>query len=276
MTSSAEHGLRKIESQQNGRVKELRACLQRGIKSDRNRIAIEGEHLLQEAMRSGLRIRTIFVRNGSEKLVPASVPNSAEIVRLSPKVFQSAVSTEHPQGIAAIVDAPEFGFEQTLRGTPLLIIAGALQDPGNLGTLVRSAEAFGATGLILLPGTVSLWNGKALRASAGSAFRLPILTMTADETFATLRAKAIPVFAAVTRDGDTQADFSGPMAILLGNEGAGLADDWLSQADRRITIPCPGAVESLNAAVAGSVLLYEAARQRQVHPFGGSSKGETA
>jgi RNA methyltransferase, TrmH family len=276
MTSSAEQGLRKIESQQNARVKELRASLQRGIKTDRSRIAIEGEHLLQEAMLSGLRIRTIFVRSGSEKLLPARIPDNADVLRLSPKVFQSAVSTEHPQGIAAIVDAPEFQFEQTLRGTPLLIIAGALQDPGNLGALVRSAEAFGATGFILLPGTVSLWNGKTLRASSGSAFRLPVLAMTADEAFATLRAKSVPVFAAVARGGDTQADFSGPTALLLGNEGAGLPEDWLSKLDRRITIPCLGAVESLNAAVAGSVLLYEAARQRRVHTPGSGSKGETA
>ncbi len=276
MTSSAECGLRKIESQQNARVKELRASLQRGVKTDRSRIAIEGEHLLQEAMLGGLRIRTIFVRSGSEKLLPARIPDNAEVLRLSPKVFQSAVSTEHPQGIAAIVDAPEFQFEQTLRSIPLLIIAGALQDPGNLGALVRSAEAFGATGFILLPGTVSLWNSKTLRASSGSAFRLPVLAMTADEAFATLRAKSVPVFAAVARGGDTQADFSGPTALLLGNEGAGLPDDWLSKVDRQITISCPGAVESLNAAVAGSVLLYEAARQRQVHAAGRASKGETA
>jgi TrmH family RNA methyltransferase len=100
--------------------------------------------------------------------------------------------------------------------------------------------------------------------------------MTADEAFAALRARGIPIFAAVARDGDTQADFSGPAALLLGNEGAGLPEDWLSKVDRRVTIPCPGDVESLNAAIAGSVLLYEAARQRQIHKLGRRSQGETA
>jgi RNA methyltransferase, TrmH family len=276
MMSSAEHGPPKIESRQNPRVKELRASLLHGTKTDRGHIAIEGEHLLQEAIRSGLRIRTIFVRDGSEKLLPARIPDNAEVFYLSPKVFESAVSTEHPQGIAAIIHAPEFQFNQMLRGTPLVIIAGALQDPGNLGALARSAEAFGATGFILLQGTVSLWNSKALRASSGSAFRLPVLAMTADEAFATLRANGIPVFAAVARNGETRADLSGPAALLLGNEGAGLPENWLAKVDRRITIPFPGAVESLNAAVAGSVLLYEAARQRQVCSLGSRSKGETA
>jgi RNA methyltransferase, TrmH family len=264
MTFSAESGLRKIESRQNAQVKELRARLRRSTNIDRGQIAIEGEHLLREAMRSGLRVRTIFVRSGSEGLLPARTPDNAEVLRLSQNIFQSAASTEHPQGIAAIVDAPEFRFEQMLRGTPLLIIAGALQDPGNLGALVRSAEAFGATGFILLPGTVSLWNAKALRASSGSAFRLPVLAMTADEAFTALHAKGIPVFAAVARGGDIRADLSDATALLLGNEGAGLPEVWLSKVDRQITIPCPGAVESLNAAIAGSILLYEAARQRQV------------
>jgi len=287
MTFSAEH-LRKIESRQNARVKELRATLRRGakvdspsdsksdLKPDQRRIAIEGKHLLEEALRGSLRIRTIFVRSGSEGLLPRGLPDDAEVLSLPREVFLSAVSTEHPQGIAAIIDPPEFQFEQMLRDVPLVVVAGALQDPGNLGTLVRSAEAFGATGVILLPGTVSLWNGKALRASSGSAFRLPVVAMTAAQAFTALRANGVPVFAAVARDGDTQADFSGPAAFLLGNEGAGLPEEWLSKADRRVSIPCPGAVESLNAAVAGSVLLYEAARQRQIHGHAPPSKGETA
>jgi RNA methyltransferase, TrmH family len=137
-----------------------------------------------------------------------------------------------------------------------------LQDPGNLGTLARSAEAFGATGMMLLPGTVSLWNAKAMRASSGSVFRLPAVLLTPDAAFAALRAQGVRIVAAVARDGDSEADLRGPSALLVGNEGAGLPDAWVAQADARITIPLPGAVESLNAAIAGSVLLYEAMRQR--------------
>jgi len=116
--------------------------------------------------------------------------------------------------------------------------------------------------MILLPGTVSLWNAKTLRASSGSAFRLPVVALPADQAFAALRAHGVRIFAAVARDGDSEADLRRPSALLVGNEGSGLPDAWIAQADARITIPYAGAVESLNAAVAGSVLLYEAMRQR--------------
>ena len=116
--------------------------------------------------------------------------------------------------------------------------------------------------MILLPGTVSLWNAKTLRASSGSAFRLPVVAMAADDAFAALRAHGVKVLAAVARDGSGEPDLRGPLALLLGNEGAGLPDAWIARADARVSIPCQGAVESLNAAVAGSVLLYDAMRQR--------------
>jgi RNA methyltransferase, TrmH family len=109
---------------------------------------------------------------------------------------------------------------------------------------------------------VSLWPAKALRASSGSAFRLPAMALTADDAFAALHARGVRLFAAVPRDGAGEVDLRGPSALLVGNEGAGLPPEWIARADGRVTIPCPGAVESLNAAVAGSVLLYEAARQR--------------
>lgn len=261
MSFSAEYSA-KIESRQNGRIRQLRSALRRAVKSPDGSIAIEGEHLLEEALRSGLKIRTIFVRLGRENRLPPNLPDDAEILLVNPEAFDSAVSTDHPQGVAAIVSAPHFNPEQMFHTTPMVIVTASLQDPGNVGTLLRSAEAFGATGMILLPGTASLWNGKTLRASSGSAFRLPALSMTADEMFSTLRSKGISLFAAVAHDGDSEANFSGPTAILIGNEGAGLPQDWLSRVDHRITIPCPGGTESLNAAVAGSVLLYEAACQR--------------
>jgi RNA methyltransferase, TrmH family len=283
MKPAAESRIRNIESPQNARVRELRAGLQRGIRSARGQIAIEGDHLLREAIQSGLRARTVFVRRGSENLLDLGLIGDAEVLLLPDKVFSSAAATEHPQGIAALVDAPELaartseamgadsGQQAAMRrmflGTALVVIAAELKDPGNLGTLVRSAEAFGATGMILLPGTVNLWNPKTLRASSGSAFRLPIAAMTPQDTFAALRANGIRLLAAVPQGGETDADFSGPTALMLGNEGAGLPEDWIARADVRVTIPCPGAVESLNAAVAGSVLLYEAARQRRIqHP----------
>jgi RNA methyltransferase, TrmH family len=260
MKSVAERGPRRVESRQNGRIKELRAALARGARTPH--IAVEGLHLIEEAVKSNLKLHTVFVRSGDEGLLDHIALGDAEVLIVPEDVFLSATITEHPQGIAALAEAPEFTLQSMLHGTPLIVISAGLQDPGNLGTLVRSAEAFGASGMILLPGTVSLWNAKTLRASSGSAFRLPVIAMTADDAFAALREAGVQIFAAVARDGDGEADLRGPCALLLGNEGSGLPGAWIAAADAQVTIPCPGPVESLNAAVAGSVLLYDAMRQR--------------
>jgi RNA methyltransferase, TrmH family len=266
MKSLTESGPRRVESRQNARVKELRAGLSRGMKTAHDHIAVEGLHLVQEAVKSGLNLDTVFLQEGHEGLLQQFPSGSAEVLILTEDVFLSATMTEHPQGVAALVGAPQFTVQAmfpTAPGpAPLVVIAAGLQDPGNLGTLVRSAEAFGATGMILLLGTVSLWNAKTLRASSGSAFRLPVLALTADTAFTTLRDQGVRIFAAVARDGDSEADLRGPSALLIGNEGSGLPEAWIAQADARVTIPFTGAVESLNAAIAGSVLLYDAMRQR--------------
>ena len=266
MKSLAEHGPRRVQSRHNARIKELRAGVSRGVKTTHDHIAVEGLHLVQEAVMSGLNLHTVFLQEGNEGLLKQFPVGSAEVLIVTKGVFASATMTEHPQGVAALVEAPQFTvqsmYQDTSKGIPLVVIAAGLQDPGNLGTLIRSAEAFGATGMILLPGTVSLWNAKTLRASSGSAFRLPVVALTADDAFATLRARGIRILAAVARDGDSEADLRGPSALLVGNEGSGLPDAWIEKADARVTIPLPGAVESLNAAIAGSVLLYDAMRQR--------------
>jgi TrmH family RNA methyltransferase len=152
-------------------------------------------------------------------------------------------------------------------GNPLILIAVGLQDPGNLGTLIRSAEAFGATGVMTTPGTVSAWNQKAIRASAGSVFRVP-LAVADSAAMEILEQQGVRLLAALKDDATAieEVDLRGACAFLVGNEGAGLSEDWVRLADERVTIPCPGWVESLNAAVAGSLLLYEASRQRRLRP----------
>lgn len=264
--------MRTIESPKNARVKELRAGLKQG-RTKSGLIAIEGEHLLKEALRSGLTVQTIFVRRGMERRLEAilsgQVPSEGtEVLLLESDLFRSASATENPQGLAALLKPPEFSLSAAFEGTPLLLVAAGIQNPGNLGTLVRSAEAFGATGVLLLPGTVSLWNAKTLRASSGSAFRLPSFAISEEEAIELLRRHGVRLFAATPHGGSHSPDLAQPAAILLGNEGAGLPEHWLLRADQTVTIPCPGAVESLNAAVAGSVLLYEAARQRLQKPAG--------
>jgi TrmH family RNA methyltransferase len=270
LTTSNRARIRIVQSRQNSRVKELRSGFARASLSDTNHISIEGEHLLAEAVRSDLRIVTLFLRQGADHLLSRiDFDDATEILELPVDVFASAVTTDSPQGIAALIEAPRFTLDDAFptaphRRPPLIVVAAALQDPGNLGTLIRSAEAFGATAVLTLPGTVSPWNPKALRASSGSAFRLPVIAAREEEAFAALAAHDVRIFAAVAESAEAApgADLSHPTAILIGNEGAGLPPALIARADARITIPCPGPVESLNAGVAASILLYEASRQR--------------
>jgi TrmH family RNA methyltransferase len=256
-----------VSSRTNARVKQLRAAFQGHARLSGGLVAIEGDHLLAEALRSGIVLKTVFVSERRE--LPRMVPRGVEVLRLTDEVFASVVETQSPQGIAALLVPPVRAFDDVMGSAtapPLILIAAALQDPGNLGTLVRSAEAFGATGVLTTSGTVSAWNQKALRASVGSVFRMPVVAATAAE-IAELQGRGVRLIAAVgTNDfGVTAAqemDFTSACALMIGNEGAGLAAEWMELAEAQVTIPCPGVVESLNAAVAGSLLLYEASRQR--------------
>jgi RNA methyltransferase, TrmH family len=255
--------LRLVESRQNPRVKELRAALARTGRTDSGLIAIEGQNLVAEAMRSHLRFATVFLREGYNP--PFSIPDDAELLLLPADVFSSAVATEQPQGIAALIYPPAFSLDALFAGpAPMILVLAGLQDPGNVGTLLRSAEAFAASGVLLLPGAASPWNPKALRASAGSAFRVPAMNATEPEALNLFDRHHMPAIAAVARAGTpvSQARLTGPCALLIGNEGSGLSKILLSAAAHHVTIPTPGNVESLNAAIAGSVLLYEASRQR--------------
>ena len=247
-----------ITSHQNARVKELRAALASYTRGER--IAVEGEHLVAEAFRSGVTSGLLFVRENYANKIPTGI----EALHLSKEVFDKAVATETPQGIALLFAPPT---PIAKPGPALILIAAGLQDPGNLGTLIRSAEAFGATQLITIVDTVSPWNQKCIRASAGSVFRMPMLLAQTLPQLAALKQSGIRIFAAVASDATpfTASDYTQPCALLIGNEGAGLSPELIALADERITIPTPGAVESLNAAIAGSLLLYEASRQRNPH-----------
>ena len=252
-----------VSSRTNARVKQLRAAFQGRARLSGGLVAIEGDHLLEEAMLSGMVLKTVFVSERRD--VPHMIPRGVEVLRLTEEVFESVVETQSPQGVAALIVPPVHRLDDVLKSAaPLILVAAGLQDPGNLGTLVRSTEAFGAAGILTTPGTVSAWNQKALRASVGSVFRMPVVSVTSDDV-ADLKTHGIRLIAAVGGTGATPAqdvDFSKACALLIGNEGAGLGAEWMRMADERVTIPCPGPVESLNAAVAGSLLLYEASRQR--------------
>jgi RNA methyltransferase, TrmH family len=276
--------LRIVQSKQNPRLKELRRALTqpgRASNSDSGDstpegangllIGLEGPNLVLEALRAGITLKALFFAEGSERVyeeTSRSYPQilDVESILLPRDLLNSALSTEAPQPIAALAEAPLWNWDSLSSNpaAPILVLAG-IQDPGNLGAIVRSAEAFGAAGLIALPGTVSLWNPKALRASAGSAFRVPYLAAAPKEAFDYLRRTGRQIFTTAVEGAQpaAAANLTESFALIIGNEGNGVPIEIASYADSALTIPTPGAVESLNAAIAASIFLYEAARQSE-------------
>jgi TrmH family RNA methyltransferase len=264
------HGrLRRVEGRHNALVKELRGAFAHAELTSDGFCAIEGMRILEEAIRSGLKFKAVFFRASAENRAERLLPQLAahvETLLLPDKLFASAVPSETPQGVAALVRCKPFKLDDVLaksQAGPLLAIAG-VQDPGNLGTILRSAEAFGAGGVLLGEGTVSPFNSKVIRASAGSVFRVPIVQIKFSAVVGQMRELGLRLVATSSHKGTPvdQATLTGPLAVFIGSEGAGLPRDLLEGMTEIVAVPHSPSVESLNAGVAASIVLYEAARQR--------------
>jgi RNA methyltransferase, TrmH family len=281
MAHAAHSRLRRIEGRHNPLVKQLRQAFAHAELTDAGDCAIEGLRILEEAIRSGLRFSSVFFSESAEDRAERLLPQigaQVETLLLPDKLFDSLVPSESPQGVAALVRLKEFSLDELaerLHVGPIVALAG-LQDPGNVGTILRSCEAFGSAGIILGEGTVSPFNSKVVRASAGSLFRLPIIhnhgpsqekekQARLEEVCDRLREKKVRLIATSSHKGTPldQSDLKIPTAIFFGNEGSGLPRDLMAKMDDSIAIPHKPQVESLNAGVAASIVLYEAARQRK-------------
>jgi TrmH family RNA methyltransferase len=281
-----------ITSRENKWLKIFRAVLRGTGAASGEPIGVEGPKLVEDALRSGLEAEALLVSEAGEaseleRILRAAgesvagIPRS-RVLRTTDKLFASVAGTEAPQGVAALFRQRVWEFDDvvrgasaadgSLRGDPaLVVVMAAVQDPGNVGTIVRSAEAFGATGVVTTRGSADAWSPKALRASAGSGLRVPVLRgMAIPVLLAQLRVAGIKIVAASSDSGavsgaraDAAADLRGAVAIFIGNEGAGLPREIENVADARVSIAMAAGVESLNAGVAASVVLYEAARQRK-------------
>jgi TrmH family RNA methyltransferase len=274
-TRSQTDRLRPVAGRHNQRLKELRLAFRRAELTPQGECALEGVKLIEEALRSGQHLETVFfsesARPLAEKLLP-QINARTETLVLPNALFNSIVPSDAPQGVAALVKLPEFSSMQLLERSnngPLVVAAG-LQDPGNLGTILRSAEAFGAAGVFLIEGTVSPYNSKLLRGSAGSIFRVPFLRISSAELLPLLRARGVRLLATSSHQGTPlpQISWTLPLAIFIGNEGAGLSRELTSEMDETLAIPQAAQVESLNAGVAASIVLYEAARSRRKFVIG--------
>ena len=275
--------LRPVSGRHNPRLKELRLAFRRAELTAQGECAIEGVKLLEEALRSGQHLESVFfsesARPLAEKLLP-QINARTEALVLPNALFNSIVPSEAPQGVAALLKLPGFSAAQLLDRPcdgPFIVAAG-LQDLGNLGTILRSAEAFGAAGIFLTEGTVSPYNSKVLRGSAGSIFRLPWLRISSAELIPLLRARGVRLLATSSHQGTPlpQVSWALPLAIFIGNEGAGLSHELTREMDETLAIPQAAPVESLNAGVAASIVLYEAARNRIHHRGAETQRGTKA
>jgi len=256
----------------NPRLTAIRKAIQHGTLTADGLLPLEGPKLLDEAIRSSLGIDAVLVRRGSSSVASAvyerrSVP-APSTYELDPEVFKSIQSTETSQGVMALVRVPAFSMEDLLKAPrPRIIVLARLQDPGNVGTILRIAESFYATGCIALTGTVSVYNPKTLRASAGSVLRLPHVWNTEfDAVRRLLKEASISLIGTSPAAENSIAtwNWKEPVALIIGNEGGGLSEQELRGCDAVLSIPHNPAVESLNSAIATAVILYEATRHERI------------
>jgi len=271
MAVQDESRLRSVASRQNSLVKELRKASSQFELTKEGSIAIEGVRIVEEAIRSGLRFQAVFFsetgRVHASRLLP-QIATQVECLLLPDDVFSSAVDTETPQGVAALVKVKSVRLEEILEDANenfLIVVLAGIQDPGNLGTIIRSSEAFSAGAVLLGEKTASPFNSKVVRASAGSIFRQPVIRFPLHDAIRLLKAYDFSIIASSSHKGQPleELDLTGRVALVIGNEGGGLTAETLAQADELAAIPHSSRVESLNAGIAASILLYEAARQRR-------------
>ena len=263
-----------ITSTSSSQVKHVISLLSKAKERKKNNeYVVEGIRMVSEApadLLVKIYMSERFQNNNSEyvkELVKKQGISDDSIEIVADNVFDRMSQTQTPQGIMAVVRMKDNSLSDMLSGNPLLILVENLQDPGNLGTIIRMGEGAGVTGAIMSPNTVDIYNPKTIRSTMGSIFRVPfIYVQDFGEAVSECQKSGVKVYAAHLDGNNTYLgeDYSTPTAFLIGNEGNGLTDDITKQADTLIRIPMEGEVESLNAAIACTILTYEAVRQRNV------------
>lgn len=259
----------------NGRIKNLVQLKQKSkARREQNVFVVEGIKMFLEAPSE--KIREVYVSESFSKMLEkgrctqaaAKLRELKRVECVSDEVFGKAADTKTPQGILCVVEQRHYNIEEMLQNpAPLLVVLEDLQDPGNLGTIMRTGEGAGITGVILTKESADLYNPKTVRATMGSIFRVPFLyTEKLGGVIGILKERRVSVYAAHLSGKRyyDEWDYKGSAAFLIGNEANGLSEETAGQADALLKIPMQGSVESLNAGVAASILMYEAARQRRI------------
>ncbi len=263
-------------------MRRLRQLLRkRGARSAEQVVVVEGAELLSVAIAAGADIEAVYVApegvdNPSVVEVTTRVlDGGGRVFDLAPGVMERIASTVTPQPLLAVVSYAPAGFDR-LDGATLVVVCVDVRDPGNLGTVIRTADAAGVNAVICCDGTVDPTNPKTVRSTAGSLFHVPVIEGgTTTETLEALTSRGFTTVATVVRDGIdyTEFDWNRPVALVLGNEAAGLDEALTGALDGGVTIPMAGRAESLNVGVSAAVLCFEALRQRRTGGRAGGQAG---
>jgi len=262
-----------ITSSQNPLIKEIRSLKNRKYREEKKLFFVEGARLVEEALKEDAPVVRIFVsqqqlasKNGyAARLLSGINSRGYETIILPEKLFKEISDTESPQGFMAVIRTRFYNLEEILDKGDLFIILDSLQDPGNMGTIIRTADAAGFTGVIVSKGSVDVYNPKVLRSTMGAIFRVPVcFSENIIETVDLLSSKGVKICAAHLKGTENyfDVDMQGSTAIIIGNEANGISDVVASHAHALVKIPMVGKAESLNASVAAGLLMYEAVRQR--------------
>jgi len=260
-----------ISSAQNPVIKEVKALKQKKFREESGMFFIEGIRFVEEALKENISINKVLVSecleeiNGGKEILKEVNERGYAVFTLPRKLFMEVSDTKSPQGILAVLQDRNCKIQDTYDERNFFIVLEEIQDPGNMGTIIRTADAVGATGVVLSKGCVDVYNPKVLRSTMGSVFHIPICT--SEDIFKTLddmKSKGIKVCAAhIGGDCDYyDMDFTDNIAVIIGNEANGISGKMKDYADILVKIPMPGKAESLNASVAAGILMYEVLRKR--------------
>ena len=263
--------LTKITSADNSRVKLVRKLSTRKGRLEEHAFTAEGKNLIEEILGKGIRPRFILVsdtRSGDDVLKDAIQSDDIMVFELPEKMFSKLTDAEHGIGMLAVVDIADSGREaiESLDSDDNILVLDRIQDPGNMGTLIRTSVAAGYKAVIATKGTADVYSTKVLRATVGTVFEIPIVYASDYDELRSLLEKAGKRVVVTEVDGGVpyyEEDISKGIALVIGNEGSGVSDEVKSMADVRVTLPMKGHIESLNAAVAAAILMYESVRDQK-------------
>lgn len=262
-----------ITAQNNPKIKYIRKLAQRNFRKKERKLVVEGVRLLEEALTSSWHTECLFYTADAVqsergvRLLETAKSKGVEVYQVTDAIMAELADTETPQGALAVMWQPDYTSADVLPlgQQPLVVVVDGVQDPGNLGTIIRSADAAGATGVLLLKGTVDIYNPKTLRSTMGSIFHLPVVTAEdIPDVLGYLTSVGLTLIVGEPCGGVPiyNVNLKVPVGLVVGNEGAGPGEEVFMSNHQKVTIPMPGRAESLNVAMATSIMLYEAVRQR--------------